>query len=162
MNTNTLMKGLLGSLVLTALGSCAVYKDPVHLTYVDAGFHMGPEVGRDYTSNTETTGTGNGLDSKRLAALAEMAGSAPAIGDESQKTTVEVCDRFKPPAIGPIPRLSPKQIKDISVNAPGSQTQLVDILEQLYKYARNEETLAAAAYSRYLKSCKTITVQKTN
>ena len=167
MKFHKLFQGLMVLGVLMVIDSCALYKDPIYITTVDAGIHMGPEnkAGRDLTlgaAKPERAASSNMHE--RLTRMYQPAASAPVVVVPTtvlapKTQVIEACDRLIPPIIGQIPRLGPDEIAGISkLSITDANGKLLDELELIYKYASGKNAELQASFNKQYKSCRKVTV----
>lgn len=137
-----------GFLWMLSLDSCTIYKDPLLVKYDDVNQRRELE---DILAK-----------SKHAVAPAPVPSAAVV---DPPKVRIEACSKFVLPPNGQIPRLTQKQIGDISTSVTPEQLKqardvLVDELEKIYKYTSAEENALNITYVKHLKSCHRVTVEK--
>lgn len=164
---------------LMVMGSCAVYKDPVYITAIDQGLHMGPEnkVGRDLLVSgpeaayqaSESTGerlthmsrptSAPGIPGTTAPVVIVSTPTGPTLVQPPKTQVIEACDRIVPPVIGLIPRLGPVEIAAISQSSTvDANSKLLDELELIYKYASGKNKELQNSFVKQWSSCRKVTV----
>lgn len=146
----------MGSFVMVCLASCTVVKDPVTVSYVD--INTGVKAGRDVDIRMENPHAPRVDVAKRLADVMEI--ETPAVAASAPGVKMELCERYKAPALPPIPKMTAQQVQDISKSTPDQYNEALLIqIERVYRYAKQVEQAHAKAVELHKKSCRIVTVQ---
>lgn len=150
----------LGSLCAACLGSCAVYKDPVNISYVD--INTGIKAGHDLTI-TLPAAASSVLTENQRAAMIRKAMEVPEPASEAASSVgrrVELCAKYIPPKLSDIPKPTSAEIAAIS-KAPSEKQfeSMLVLLARMYQYSKDAKDAHAVALKNQLASCHMVTVQ---
>lgn len=150
-----LLRLTMGSFVMVCLMSCTVVKDPVSVSYVD--INTGIRAGHDLDIKIENPQTQRQDVAKRLA---DAMGIEPPQAASTPSVKMELCERYKAPALPPIPKMTPKQMEELSRASGDAYNEMLLVqIERVYKYAKAVEAEHAKAAALHKKSCRIVTVQ---
>lgn len=142
---------------MVCLSSCTVVKDPVSVSYVD--INTGIRAGRDVDIKL-----GNDEKQKeiatRLSKAMELEPPTTAPSAPTPTIKAEMCAKYIPPNLPPIPKMTAKQVEEISKSTGEQYSEALLIqIERVYKYAKLAQDANAKALEQHKKSCRMVTVQ---
>lgn len=146
----------MGSFVMVCLMSCTVVKDPVSVSYVD--INTGIKAGRDIDIKVENPPPAVRQDAVKR--LSEAMGVEPPQAASAPSVKMELCERYKTPTLPPIPKMTPKQMEELSkASSAAYNDMLLEQIERVYRYAKQVEAEHAKAIALHKKSCRVVNVQ---
>ena len=150
-----------GFLCLLCLSSCTVVKDPLSVSYVDinTGIKAGGNIDIRVENPNAPKAQASQLD-RIKSALGDEEATVPPPPVAASAPKIEVCSKFIPPNLAPLPRLTERQMEDMAKLPPDRFNEALLIhMKTMYRYGKAVQTANAEALKRHLATCRQAVVQ---